>query len=239
MKGLVDELDVPAVIETRCESCANCPTRKLSAREKTKSLQESFEQDVLKASVHINREEKKVEVDLPFIKEPVAYLTTKHNGPDNLYQAKRYYLAQCRKRPEVKEHLKTTVKDLADRGFMQPLSSLPEDLQKLIADAPVRHFYVWRAVVNEDSLSTPIRMVVDPSTTGLNIILAKGENMLPKIPEMLIQFRSFRYAWNTDISKMYNQLHLRPEALPYSLFLLCQIDTGQFSLCFGYFSPGA
>jgi hypothetical protein len=43
--------------------------------------------------------------------------------------------------------------------------------------------------------------------------------MLPKIPEMLIQFRSFKYAWNTDISKMYNQLHLRPEALPYSLFL--------------------
>jgi hypothetical protein len=106
LKGLVDELDVPAVIETRCEACSNCPTCKLSAREKTKSLQERFEQDVLKGSVHINFKEKKVEVDLPFIKDPVEYLSTKHNGPDNLYQAKRYYLAQCRKRPEVKEHLK-------------------------------------------------------------------------------------------------------------------------------------
>jgi hypothetical protein len=77
----------------------------------------------------------------------------------------------------------------------------------------------WRAVHKESSVSTPVRLVVDPTCTGLNEILAKGTNMLPLIPEILIQFRSHRYAWNLDVSKMYNQLHLKPASLPYSLFL--------------------
>jgi hypothetical protein len=47
---------------------------------------------------------------------------------------------------------------------------------------------VWRAAYKEGSVSTPIRIVVDPSSTGLNICLAKGENQLTltKIPEVLI-----------------------------------------------------
>jgi hypothetical protein len=55
--------------------------------------------------------------------------------------------------------------------------------------------------------------------TGLNEILAKGTNMLSKIPEILVRFRCYKYCWNTDISKLYNQLHLNPTSLPYSLFL--------------------
>jgi hypothetical protein len=33
--------------------------------------------------------------------------------------------------------------------------------------------------------------VVDPSATGLNIVLAKGTNMLPVIPEILIRLRTY------------------------------------------------
>ena len=55
--------------------------------------------------------------------------------------------------------------------------------------------------------------------TGLNEILAKGVNMLSKIPEILIRFRCFKRTWNTDISKLYNQLHLNSGSLAFSLFL--------------------
>jgi hypothetical protein len=75
------------------------------------------------------------------------------------------------------------------------------------------------AVYKEGSVSTPVRIVVDPSASGLNQTLAKGENMLTKIPEVLIAFRSHRHAWCSDISKMYNMLKLSDQALPYSLFL--------------------
>ena len=99
------------------------------------------------------------------------------------------------------------------------LDSLSPELQNLIRNAPFRHFYPWRAVYKEDSVTTPVRLVVDPTMTGLNEILAKGENMLSKIPELLIRFRCYKHVWNTDISKLYNQLHLNDTSLPFSLFL--------------------
>jgi hypothetical protein len=44
----------------------------------------------------------------------------------------------------------------------------------MVRDAPFRHYYPWRAVYKPGSVSTPCRLVVDPSCTGLNIILGKG-----------------------------------------------------------------
>jgi len=219
LKGLQDEQDIPEIREFRCEACSNCPTCKLSARAKTKSLQESFEQTVIEKSVHLNLEEARVWVDLPFIKDPVEFLTKKHGGSDNYRQALRVYHAQCKKREDVKDQVRTAHSELVEKGYMVPLDSLSEEQQQSIMSARFRHYYPWRAVYKEDSVTTPVRLVVDPTMTGLNEILAKGENMLSKIPELLIKFRAHQHVWNTDISKLYNQLHLNESALPYSLFL--------------------
>jgi Pao retrotransposon peptidase len=43
--------------------------------------------------------------------------------------------------------------------------------------------------------------------------------MLPLIPDILVCLRTYRDAWTTDISKLYNRLHLDPVLYPYSLFL--------------------
>ena len=219
LKGLQDELDIPEIVEFRCDSCANCPTCKLSARAKTKSLQESFEQEVIEKSVHVDMDQAKVWVDLPFIKEPVEYLSKKHSGPNNYNQALRVYQAQCSKRDEVKDQVRKAHQELVDKGYMQKITDLPKETQTMIQEAPFHHYYPWRAVYKEDSVTTPVRLVVDPTMTGLNEILAKGTNMLSKIPELLIRFRCFKHTWNTDISKLYNQLHLNDTSLPYSLFL--------------------
>merc|ERR1711911_458614 len=87
---------------------------------------------------------------------------------------------------------------------------------------PFHHYYPWRIVAKEDSVSTPIRMIVDPTMTGLNLILAKGENRLGNLVEILIRNRVKKHAWSSDISKMYNQLKLNESAYPYSLFLFNQ-----------------
>jgi len=219
IKGLQDEIDIQEVIEYRCESCSNCPTCKMSARAKTKSLQEEFEQQVLEKSVTVDLKEGVTRVDLPFIKEPVPFLTKRHGGPDNLYQAKRMYMSQCKKRADVKEQVRTAHQDLVERGYMVSLEDLPEEVQEEINSAPFRHFYPWKAVYKEESVTTPVRLVVDPSISGLNEILAKGVNMLTKIPELLGRFRCGKLGWSSDIAKLYNQLHLNRGSLPYSLFL--------------------
>ena len=71
----------------------------------------------------------------------------------------------------------------------------------------------------EDSISTPVRLVVDPTMSGLNMMLAKGENRIGSINDILIRTLAQPFSWSSDISKLYNQLHLEDSALPYSLFL--------------------
>jgi len=219
LKGLVDELDIGDIKDFRCDVCSNCTTCRMSARLKTKSLQESFEQEVIEKSVTLDSDLDQVRVSLPFIRDPVEYLTNKHRGPDNKMQAMSVYRTQCRKSEVVKEQLRKTHKELVDQKFMVRMADLPPEKQVLIQRAEFRHFYLWRAVFKESSASTPVRLVVDPTATGLNCILAKGTNMLGKIPEVLINFRANEAAWCSDISKMYNRLVLEDSALPYSLFL--------------------
>ena len=62
-------------------------------------------------------------------------------------------------------------------------------------------------------------MVVDPTMTSFNLLLAKGENRLGYIFDFIVRNRCRQNAWSSDLSKLYNQLHLDISALPYSLFL--------------------
>ena len=116
----------------------------------------------------------------------------------------KVYNQQCKKPEETKAAMRDVHKDLVDRGFMTPLKSLPESVQKGIVNAPVRHYHPWRAVHKDDSTTTPVRLVVDASMTKLNNILAKGENRISRANEIIVRNRLKRYAFSTDITKMYN-----------------------------------
>ena len=62
-------------------------------------------------------------------------------------------------------------------------------------------------------------MVVDPTMTSFNLLLAKGENHLGHISDIIVRNRCRQNAWSGDFSKLYYQLHMAISALPYSLFL--------------------
>ena len=184
------------------------------------SLQEKMEQEAIKKSVHVSLEDNKVYVDLPFIKPPVEAMVKKHNGADNNFkQAARIYNTQCRKPQHMKNEITKVHKDLVSQGFMQKLTDLDKEAQEVIKKAGFKHFMPWRIHEKLDSVSTPYRFVVDASVTGLNEILAKGENRMSKINHILIRNRCRKYIWSTDISKLYNQLQLNESALPYGLVL--------------------
>jgi hypothetical protein len=95
LKGLIDEIDIPDVQDAWCETCANCPACKLSAWEKARSLQEEFEQDVIKKSSEITQG--RVLANLPFLRNPVENLTKKYGGNNNWYQAAWIYQDLCKK----------------------------------------------------------------------------------------------------------------------------------------------
>ena len=109
--------------------------------------------------------------------------------------------------------------ELVEQDFMTKLSDLPDHLQEFIRTADFNHYYCWRVVYKEDSQSTPVRLVVDPTMSVLNILLAKGENNLANIFDILTRSRTNQFSWAADISKLYNILYLDYSALPFSLFL--------------------
>ena len=61
--------------------------------------------------------------------------------------------------------------------------------------------------------------MVEPTMSGLNILLAKGENNLGNIFNILTRSRTNQFSWAANISKLYSMLHLDYSTLPFSLFL--------------------
>ena len=103
---------------------------------------------------------------------------------------------------------------------MTKISNLPLHLQEFVGSADFNHYYCWRVVYKEDSQSTPVRLVVDPTMSGLNILLAKGENNLGNIFDILVRSRTNQFSWAADISKLYNMLHVSAAVFSFSLSYL-------------------
>ena len=202
----------------RCAECAKCLTCKTSSKKTAISLREAREQLFIEESIRIDLKAKRVIVNYPFLKDPVEFLSRVHNGPNNYLQALKVYKTQCRKPGLVKEGMRVVHKDLVEKGFMVKLSNMNPDKKKLIETAPFQHFNPWRLVIKMDSMTTPVRMVVDPTMTKFNEILAKGENRKGLIT-IMVRCRCTEYIWSLDISKLYNQLIMDNPSLPYSLFL--------------------
>ena len=222
IRNLINEDDTTDLVSYRCEECMKCETCKRSLQLIAISVQEAREQQYIESSVKIDLGAKRVVVTFPFLRNPIKFLSEKHKGNSNYKQARTVYLSQCKKPDRDKGGMKLAHDDLVERGFMVKLSDLPENYQKLIQTAEFKHFYPWFIVSKMDSISTPRRIVVDPSMTGLNLILPKGENKLGVILDIMIRNRVKWWIWISDISKLYNQLHLDPAAYPFSLFLYHQ-----------------
>ena len=95
--------------------------------------------------------------------------------------------------------------DFVDQGFLMPM---PEHLEKEMFY--ITYFFVKR----ESSETTPVRIVVNcaerwkPGNMSINDALYTGENLLNKIPIMLIKFRTKKYIITLDISKMFHRIKL-------------------------------
>ena len=134
-------------------------------------LQEAREQIIIEQSIKICEESNTVIAKYPFLKDPVEFLTKRHNGQDNKKQALKVYQWQCRKSQEQKEGMRIVHKDLVEKDFMTRLEDMNEDAKDYIKNAGFQHYNPWRIVMKEDSISTPVRMVVDPTMTGFNLLI--------------------------------------------------------------------
>ena len=213
----IDEDDKHDLVNFRCEKCLKCKCASNSTAQML-SITEQIEQEAIEKSVTVDLEEKKVFVDLPFTTAPDEYLSKKHGDSNNYNQALKVYKSQCRLPEAKKEHIRNVITELVEKKFLSKLEDLPEEHIKLIEASAFHHFMPWRTVAKESS-STPLRIVVDPSMSGLNLILAKGCNNMNRLTDVLLKARTKKFVWSSDISKLYNCLKLKPTSYAYQLFL--------------------
>ena len=218
LKSLIDLDEKDDLVDYRCEKCSECEACKMSPTLKSISLKESYEQTLIEKSVTIDYDQQKTFCKLPWTRDPVEFLKKRFGGNNNFEQAKKVYVSQTKKSPEHKEGIRKAFNDLFEREYMVPLDKMPNRIRDLVKNAAVNHYYPWSSVA-KNSVSTPVRIVVNPSQTGLNLILAKGSGGVTKIVPILLRSRCCLFTWTSDISKLYNQLWLDESDFPYSLVL--------------------
>ena len=99
MRELVDHDDVSDNLTYRCSKCSKCLDCQHSNKFRAMSIQERREQAVIQDSVKLDLVQKRVTVQLPFMKDPVKYLVDKHQGNSNYVQALLYTIRNVTRTP--------------------------------------------------------------------------------------------------------------------------------------------
>ena len=207
-------------IRYRCIKCRDCLDCKKNEKIENISIQEEVELGLIDRSVTVDIYKCQTIAKLQFIKDPRNRLSPNENIAMKIYDGQVKKLANC---PENKEVISSEQR-LHELGFVEFVEKLTEDQKVKIRNNHVKHFIPWRAVWNVDSISTPCRLVFDASQKtrsgeSLNSLLAKGRNNMNKLVEITIRWMIHKYAFHTDIQKMYNTIKLNEEHWCYQLYL--------------------
>ena len=140
--------------------------------------------------------------------------------------ARRIYDSQIKKlaaNPADRDAVLKAEKVWQELGFVDNLEHLPPEDQEAITRAAVKYVIPWRIAYNENSVTTPDRVVLDASACpkgecSLNDLLAKGTNNMNKMIEIIIRWFSYPYVFHTDIAMCYNSVKLDMSHWKYQLY---------------------
>ena len=205
-------------ISYRCVRCRDCQDCKNSAKTDHLSLREEAEMELIRKSVVLDFENKRIICQLPLRGPEEDFLTT------NRDRALKVLEQQCRKYykdADTKEVVLKAFKKLFDNGHAGPVQDLTTAEKDAFVKKTTSYYIPWR-VVFSDSLSTPCRPVLDGSSRTrqrsdgkggrcLNDLVAKGRIDTINLLKMLLRFCVGRYAFCGDLQQFYNSCKLEPE----------------------------
>ena len=205
----------------RCVDCRGCLECKRGARVDAISIQEEIEQAIIERCVRVDIGQAKSTAKLAFVREPEDRLVSDEAGALKVYRGQTRSLSS---RPVDRAAVIESEGKLQALGFVDYVENLSELEKGLVLGSKTKYFIPWRVVFNENSLTTPCRLVFDASHASkggcsLNSLLAKGANSLNKLVEILIRWTSYVHAFHTDVSKMYNRVWLETAHWRYQLYL--------------------
>jgi hypothetical protein len=174
---------------------------------------------LIENSVTVNVDEGVTKCVYPFHCDPDEYLSKNWGDKkSNIKQAESVLRLQRNKPEEVRRSVIKFHEEIHSKGYVAKLKDLPKEVQQEILQSDFKHFFAWRSIFKE-SLSTKCRIVVDPTVSSFNDTIVKGVNCLTSLFTIMINFRSYKHAFTSDISKMYNSIQLEKSMYRYSLYL--------------------
>ena len=204
----------------RCGKCRICVDCKRSSRLESISIQEEIEQELINRCVKVDIENHKTSHELPFLTDPDEKLSSMDQMAMKIYQSQ---VKSLEGKPLRKEAAIESEAKLQRLGFVDWFDNLEKSTKDYIL-SHFRYFLPWRIVENDNSLSTPTRLVFDASCCpkggcSLNMLLAKGTNNMNKLIVILLRWSIHKVGFHTDVAKMYNVITLDKKHWRYQLYL--------------------
>ena len=145
------------------------------------------------------------EAGYPWIKDPELLLDNRFTAEAILKSTEKRLL----NKPELAKAYVAQMEDMVNRGVAVKLTE-PELSQY---NGP-KHYLSHHEVINEEKLSTPLRIVFNASANYkgqvLNDFWAKGPDLLNNPLGIVMRFREEAHAIVGDIKKMYHSVKLKP-----------------------------
>jgi len=176
---------------------------KEDSKSEFEKLKQAEEDRLLLQGINYNDEEKVWYVDYPY-NSKLSFLQDNKNST-----TKRMHKLQDKllKKPEVCKLVNNEIKKNIDKGFWKPVerTQVSEDMQK--------HYIPLGYIFNENSESTPLRIVLDSSSRGSNSISLnhcqiKGSSKIGDLRSCLLKARTVQNLAVGDIEKFYNSFKL-------------------------------
>ena len=226
IKNKFDLMESGLEIDYRCVKCRDCSTCKNADQSERTSLREEQEKVLVKNSVCLDWEQKKIICSLPNKGSESDFLSS------NKDRALKVLDSQCKKwyKDTVnKEMIEAAFKKLFDTGDTRLMNELTEEELEKFETKPVQYFIPWRVVYN-DSPTTPVRPVFDASSqtrkradgTGgksLNEYVVKGKVETLNLVRLALGFSIGLFAVTGDLSQFYYSFKLKPDQWNLQRFL--------------------
>ena len=188
--------------EFRCKQCRDCLDCKKGAGHEKLSLKQEAEQELIRQSITIDKEEGCAIAKLPFVLPPNENL--KDNRNIALKMLDRVLKKNCTD-PVQREHVLSSINKMIQKNHLVLVKDLSKEHQDMLEKAPVSYWIPWNLQF-KDSISTPIRPVFNassktPTGLSLNDCLAKGSPDLVKLLSVLLEWQMGESALCGDISQ--------------------------------------
>ena len=191
-------------LQPSCDNCRNC---KLCTEQiHNISRNEQNELRVIENNLELDPEEQRWTTPYPFKEDPALL----HNNREQAIKFMIKVENRVIKSDTLKKQFREQFEDYVRRGVFRKLTE--EEMNAW--SGPV--FYVtYHEVLKEDSLSTPLRLVINSSLKfkgrSLNDILMKGCNTLNDLFGVQLRFRCYLIPIVCDLRKMYNTIKTTPQ----------------------------